>query len=46
MVCTGFREDCLPGGHRCYRVFTVREVKYCRNVLARVKRGGLYVVFR
>ena len=46
MVCTGFPKDCLAVGRQCSTVFTVREVKYCRNVLAGVRRGGFYVVFR
>ena len=45
MVCTGFPEDCLASGRRYSTVFTVREVKYCRNVLAGVRPGGFYVVF-
>ena len=46
MVGTGFPEDCLAAGCRCSTVFTVREVKYYQNVLAGVRRGGFYVVFR
>ena len=34
MVWTGFREKCLPGGCRFCRVFTFRQVNYCRRCVA------------
>ena len=34
MVWTGFREECLPGGHHFCRVFTFRQMNYCRRCVA------------
>ena len=34
MVWTGFREECLPGGRRFCKVFTFRQVNYCRRCVA------------
>ena len=34
MMWTGFREECLPCGRRFCRVFTLREVNYCRRCVA------------
>ena len=51
MVWTGFREECLLGGRRFCKVFTLREVNYCRRCVAvsetrwLVRRLSLSAVF-